>query len=432
VAHHSDSHFQALLAALHIPSYILQITRSLFPQRINETPQLLQDGQLIDAAPKVTRIGRGTATYAEDLVIWARHQLAILSTDPGRRIYNAFTGEGDEVRAGNGSLKIYYLGSDPPQFYDLSIADWPEGRSFHPLGINILEVGGSGNSEALLAIANCMSKDCAIEVIRITFNASTSSSPPIMASYLHSLEHANITAPNALVILSERQILFTNSFKYPPRKSILLNTIEQFISLPGGSVNVLTYDPAQGKTFCSTVIGNIALANGLALNKEKTILAVASSTARYVRIFDLSDISKGVTSKEQFKLRRTIHVGMMADNLRFCKGEKSNFGTLICAGHPDPLAFVRTAKNPNEPYRSSSMVVKIKIPKSSAKASLLQNVQDQFTLQDKEAVTVFTSKGEFYGTSSTAETFISATGETDMLVCGLFEDGILVCKNVDI
>lgn len=396
----------------------------------------MQNGTLVDATPHAFRIAKGSIKYAEDLIIWPRDKIAIFSTDAGRGVFNAFTGEGDEAKAGNGALKTWIIGSeDPNSVQTLVIQGWPEGRSFHPLGINILDIPGSDGKEAYLAVANCMSKTCCIEMLRLAYTSSDTGMPGLSAVYLHSLEHPSITAPNAVVLLSEKQILFTNSFKFPPRHSLLMNTIEQFLAIAGGSVELLTYDAAQNRAVCDTVISGIALANGLAMNTEKTVLAVASSTAHYVRIYDLTDVEGGVTSAAQFKLRRTIHVGMTADNLRFVESPVAAGlvnETLICAGHPVVLDFVKTAKNPNKPFRSPSKVVKIKVAKQAAKLSLSSKIKELFTTQDHDAVTLFESLGTFYGTSSTAAAFDAGNGKSGMIVCGLFEEGVLVCKDVDL
>lgn len=392
---------------------------------------------MVDATSHASIIAKDTIKYAEDLVIWPRDKIAIFSTDAGRGIFNAFTGEGDEVKAGNGSLKTWVIGSeDSTDIRELRIEGWPEGRSFHPLGINTHDIPGTNGQEAYLAIANCMSKTCCIEMAKLAYSTSEAGSPTLAATYLYSLEHPSITAPNAVVILSDKQVLFTNSFKYAPRRSLFLNTIEQFIAIPGGSVELLTYDTVQKRTVCNRVISGIALANGLAMNKDKNILAVASSTAHYVRIYHVTGADQGVTSAAQFTLRRTIHVGMSADNLRFCEPATTEASaeneTLLCAGHPRVLEFVKTAKNPDKPFRSPSKVVKIKVPRNALPLSTLQKVKELFTTQDKEAVTIMECLGNFYGTSSTAAAYDVGGGKEGLLVCGLFQDGILVCKDVDL
>lgn len=292
-----------------------------------------------------------------------------------------------------------------------------------------------------MAIANCMSKFCCIEIVKLVYSSESGTKPSLSATFLHSLEHPLITTPNAVVILSESQLLFTNSFKYPPRESLLLNTIEQFIAIPGGSVELLTYDSVQKKTVCDKVISGIALANGLAMNRDKTILAVAGSTAHYVKIYDAVDVKNGVTSAAQFKLRRTVHVGMTPDNLRFFEHAShyttdtpgtQAFETLLCAGHPKVLDFVKVAKNPEKPFRSPSKVVKIKVAKKASSLSTVAKVKELFTTQDEDAVTVFESLGSFYGTSSTAAGYRTSEGKNGMIVCGLFQDGVLVCKEVDL
>lgn len=422
-------------AILQIPSYILQLKRSLLPKSISDTPYLLQHGTLVDARDHTSHIAKGAIKYAEDAVIWPRNKIVIFSTDPGRGVFNAFTGEGDEDKAGNGYLMTWTIGSnDINDVKELRLDDWPAGRSFHPLGITIFDIPGSNGSEAYLAAANCMSQTCCIEIFKLSYSPELPHDTRLSATYLHDLAHPSITAPNALVILSNRQVLFTNSFKYPPRKSLFLNTLEQSLSIPGGSVQLLTYDSAQKTTVCETVIPGIAFANGLAINNERTILAVASSTAHYVKLYDLVNIEHGVTSPGQFQLRRTVHVGMTPDNLRFLDSDDTTgtSGVLLCAGHPRVLDFVKVAKNPSDPFRSPSKVVKIKVPKQTNPSSTLAKIRELFTNQDVDATTIFECQGSFYGTSSTAVAYASSNSEMSMIVCGLFEDGILVCNGVDL
>lgn len=76
--------------------------------------------------------------------------------------------------------------------------------------------------------------------------------------------------------------------------------------------------------------------------------------------------------------------------------------------------------------------MKIKVDKQPTSLSIMEKIKELFTSQDKDAVTVFECLGSFYGTSSTAAAYQNYEGMDEMVVCGLFEDGILVCKDMDL
>ena len=370
-------------------------------------------------------------------MIWQKHRIAILSTEPSRAVFNPFTAKGNHRAADNGKLQLYDL--DTGAVEDLVIKDWPKDRAFHPLGINLLETPGTAN-EAILGVANCPEGPCSIEMLRLQYDKETLR---LKVQYVRSLEHPGITSPNAVVVLSENEVLFTNSFGVSPRTSKLLHTIEQSLSLPGGSGKLLTN--SEGKITCKSLISKIPLANGLALSSDRKVLAVASTMGQYVSIYGVDDAAGGIMSSQHLKHRKDVPVGFLVDNLHFVerRHDEDPFGdaservetdyTLLCAGHPSALEFLATAAKPLDESKAPSRVVKISVPHSvKGPPGIGSAARELFTKRGKEVETLFESKGDFFATSSTATAFETKEGKQAMLVCGLWEKGLLVCEDVAI
>ena len=361
--------------------------------------------------------------------MWRTLRLAILSTDPSRGTFNPFTGTGDHAAAYNGKLQVIDLDDDVRPPVDLHIKDWPEGLPLHPLGIDLLELQAD---EALLGIVNMTEKHCTVKLVRLHAfyqPGEPRARPTIRASHIASFAHPSLTSPNAVVVLSETAVLCTNSFSISPRTSLLANTIEQLLAIPGGSVKLLNRGP--GETTCKTIIRGIPLANGLALNRNKDVLAVASTTGSYVAIYDVKDLERGVLS-----LRSKVQVGrgFLVDNLHFVNDVAGE--VLLCAGHPSAMQYLKLAKAFGKGgVTAPSRVVKISIPVHSSSAhapGTKEWISSLFISQGQGVQTVFESAGGFFRTSSTAVAYTAKDGKQNMLVCGLWQDGLLKCENVDL
>jgi len=228
--------------------------------------------------------------------------------------------------------------------------------------------------------------------------------------------------------------MFTESYGFVPRKYPILSKLEQVVAYAGGSLKLATQSPTE--ISCVTLVKHISMANGLAVNDKKTIIAVAGCTSHNVHIYDVKGVTEsgGIASPEQVKYRKTVPVEYLPDNLSFVPDKEDGTETILSAGHPDALGFLKTAKNPNGSYRAPSRVAKITI-KGKAQDDLHSfgtKFMNLFSAQGGEAKSVFESKGEYFATSSTAAVYKNSKGKDEVLICGLWEDGILVCRDVDI
>lgn len=420
-----------LLLPLYPLAYIYKLYRTVFPHPVPVLPHLLTAKGYSQVWRVLTKLHEERIHNCEDLVIWERHRVAILSTESSRAIFNPFTGEGSHSEADNGKLQVYHLDSSALQ--GIKIIDWPDDRALHPLGINLLERRG----DALLGIANCPEGPCSIELLQLSFNADFQL---VTARYLKTFEHRGIASPNAVVVLSEGRALFTNSFGISPRTSRFLSTIEQSIAAPGGSLRLVT-SARNGNVTCRTLISGIPLANGLALSSDGKILVIASTMGQFVSVYDVLDDQNGISSSRQLKHREDVPVGFLADNLHFVEHREKPFGSggetasyiLLCAGHPSAFEYLETARHPLTAPKSPSRVIKIAIEASRPETpGLIAAGKAMFTPQGSGVTRIFESRGGFFGTSSTAAAYRTREGGNAMLVCGLWQDGLLRCEDVQI
>lgn len=394
--------------------------------------------------------------------MWSRYRVAIASSDPDRGIFNPFSGEGDESKARQGRLSAIDLDDADGRgnkVQHIDIENWPKGKSLHPLGIGLLDEEENKNN-ALLAVVNYAQKSACIDLLRLSISSSSSSNnnssdinkqKHISATYITTFEHPSITSPNAVVILSATQILFTNSFKFTPRKSKPLYLIEQIFAVPLGSLNLLTGNPSNGSVTAEKITGGIALANGLAISHDKRVLCIAGCQAHELYIYDIVGNIDAPFSGANFVYRNRIPVNYLPDNLHFVHPGTSSSSsslqqavdahqdyTVLAAGHPSALKYLKCAASKGKYMSSPSRVVKVSIPKRpaperSSRPSVSQALVELFAPTGPGVKTVFESNGDYYGTSSTGAAFSNNdNGSTSLLVCGLWEDGILRCDNVDV
>lgn len=381
---------------------------------------------------------------------YAERRAVIFSTDPGRAIYNPFTGEGDVAAAPGGQLVWYDLESETHR--RLTIEEFPAGRDFHPLGLGITREHHLGCD--LLAVAN-MASPPGIEIIHLHGDS---------ARWVRTISHDHVTTPNAVVVLSERQVLVTNSFLFPARTHPKLNKLETLLGLPFGRVYLLTAEdrkavetdgvheivPGDGVE-AHVVSEGLALANGLALSEDGRVLVAAASVGQEVQIYDIdppavqsASNADGrriparvhLTSAADIKYRETLPVGFTVDNLRFVSGGHGANYTFLAAGHPSAFAYLATAAAKGEGKLSGSAVVKFTVDGKKERDTAQQaraEVNRLFTRVDKRVQSVLQDSGETIGTSSTAVSLgKDADGGDGLIVCGLWDKNVLRAKDVDL
>jgi arylesterase/paraoxonase len=109
------------------------------------------------------------------------------------------------------------------------------------------------------------------------------------ATYIRSFSSDYLRAPNAVLQISNTEVLVTNDHFFTPLKSKWLNKIETYLGLPLGGVTYLDL-----KTGEATQIARIAFANGIALLNQTTV-AVASSASAKILLYSLDKTSSPPT-----------------------------------------------------------------------------------------------------------------------------------------
>lgn len=426
---------------LGLTSHVVLVLSALFPYFISKVPKFraVSTGSgssvLDDARKHAQWIKAPGLANCEDILVWKEARVAIASCDPDRGKFNAFTGEGQEDLAAPGALWVVDL--DTRACVRLEIDSWPEGKSLHPLGVGLRNITTDSTSEsdleAILSVVNYGQASACIEMIRLIRRSATGT---VQAVHLSTLSHPFLATPNAVVPLSTTSVLVTNSFRHSPRTSPALHVLEQFLALPGGSLCLLRQEHAGQPATCTRLISNISFANGVAINPSRTILAVAGCTSNNIHIYNVLHFPP--TRQDDLSFRKTIHVGYLPDNLRFVDNAHSptpSFDTLLVAGHPSGLAFLRMAKSPEKPYRSPSRLVSITLehaePRVSAIRKAINGLQAVLRMRDPSVRLLFESLGDYHGTSSTAAHFRSADNRDSLLIAGLFQDGLLILDDVN-
>lgn len=238
----------------------------------------------------------------------------------------------------------------------------------------------------------------------VSAHAGESAAPSL--TYVRTLTHPRLLAPNALVPLSPSTVLVSQDHTFtrrlPPPLGNILPMLESLLALPGGSVDVLQFTPgANDPPSLVNAVPRVAFANGLALSPSTNTLAVASSSRAQVQLYHLPASSTVLL----LPLRRkgTVPLPFAPDNLSF-----SSSGTLYAAGHPNFPALIRHAKTAQA--TAGSWVVSVS--------------------GDGEVRTVYQSKGgEGEGVLEASTTAVADEDGGRMWVAGLYAEGVLSCRS---
>ncbi|PVF93376.1 hypothetical protein CPB86DRAFT_742801 [Serendipita vermifera] len=354
--------------------------------------------------------------FCEDLTPWTTLDTAgneihriIASCDPGRYEWNTVMGPLlDPEPKGN----LWVLNPDAedlnPQL--LTLQNFNSTHDFHPLGIDIF-TGAANEPSTLFVINHMRDSKRTVEVFELY-----DESPPRLV-HVRQLYHPMFWAPNSVAALSHKDFFLSidHWFKRDglwPWK-LFMPVVESALMLPLGMVEYVQFGPT-GINVTVPAIG-VPFANGLALSKDGSKLAVASTSACKVKVYEVSE--------EGLKLKDTINLPFSPDNMGY-----EQDGSLIVAGHPHFPSIVRYSKR--KQAIAPSWVVSI--------SDRIQSLQDDTDLQapysvynrtnthDRYAVkTLYQSDGSGWSASSTA--LWSNKKQDKLIVSGLYSEGILVC-----
>ncbi|KAL0262590.1 hypothetical protein SLS55_001558 [Diplodia seriata] len=285
----------------------------------------------------------------EDVVVLEDQGVAILSCDPQRDAWNTVMGTFLDPTQPGAIFQWFY--SDPDAYPQPLLLDNFGTRGsvdFHPLGIEYHA------ESATLLVANHASTGPTIEVFDyVPWGGFGRAS----ATHRASVAHPAIWTPNSIHALNATSFLVTNDHFFRARDSYLAHKLETYAALPGGSVvqvtipstlpepaaddesmespASLTLDPST--ITVTRVAANIPFANGLAVLDSGRTLAVASTGARSVKLYDITTAAAADNGAVSLRYKTEVRAPAMLDNLSV-----DSRGRLLAAGHPRPGALTAT------------------------------------------------------------------------------------------
>jgi hypothetical protein len=192
-----------------------------------------------------------------------------------------------------------------------------------------------------------------------------------------------------------------------------MHEAESLTMMPLGKVRHVRFDG--DNITVSTPVPFLAFPNGLALNRDGSRLAVASTSAGRVHLYSVHP--GGVLQQE-----KVIRLPFSPDNLQYSEDD-----TLIAAGHPDFPAIVRVAKQ----KQKSSPTWVVAIPSNGTiNSAYNEETETPYSIYNRvgkatEMYTLYQSNGSGWSASSTG---IWDREKNSLLMSGLYTEGIMVCQ----
>lgn len=439
---------------------------------LSQGPNSASDCYKLQSTPSQSNVSN--LSFCEDVELLTGPQLAghmLLSCDDNRGRWNTVMGPINDATSRMGALYIWSAHAEASEPYLLELVDWPQDQTFHPLGTAYREEGN------LLYIVNHRLSRSTIEVFELRFKPTNESR--WSARHLYSLVHPIAThTPNSLVVLPGHQLVVTQDHWISKRspgvdqltetyKAVLprylrplapviaraldipiladvLSRLETLLAWRLSWVTLLEYDPQTGSVSQSHIIAaGIPFANGISISPGGTTLAVASTTAKQVRLYDIHmDSSKSsiFTLPDKYK---TIDLEFMPDNLAFTPahrtGEDSFDGaSLIVSGHPAALSLLAMAKDPYTREIGKAGIERRKrdAPSLSVVIDVGAGYDDGYTTR-RLFESSSSSSGELGKDGKEVGISTSSSAAWDpvskqMVVVGLYGEGALVCEKVEL
>ncbi|KAM0753936.1 hypothetical protein T439DRAFT_298378 [Meredithblackwellia eburnea MCA 4105] len=320
--------------------------------------------------------------FCEDATEWdiqrsqgqGKKTLVLLSCDPGRKEWNTVMGPLTDPNP-RGVLWVMDPEAETPVASVVKMEGFPSKSDFHPLGIEVLRVGS--DQRPVVYVVNHQRNESTVELFELNL-VQLSPSVEATATYLTTLSDPSFTgAPNSIAIVSPVAFFLSHDHRHTRRGAgplaKLLNFVETIGALPLSRVDLVELSSAVLSStkprvnHVRTVASRISFANGVALSRDKRTLAVASSTRKEVRLFNVDGINHALSLKERIKL--PFHV----DNLSLAPEEwiepnstsldaHHPTSTFVAAGHPNFFSLAAVARGKETEFfgtMPSSWVVSI-------------------------------------------------------------------------
>ncbi|KIM33205.1 hypothetical protein M408DRAFT_309344, partial [Serendipita vermifera MAFF 305830] len=290
--------------------------------------------------------------------------------------------------------------------------NFPPKRDFHPLGIDIFP-GEAGQPSTLFVVNHMRDSRLTVDVFALH-----DENPPRLV-YLKELYHPMFWAANSVAALSHNEFFLSIDHWFRRDGFIpwkwFAPFLETALMLPLGMVEYVKFG-RNGIDYTVPILG-IPYPNGLALSPDKSKLAVSSTSAGKVRIYDVLPNGGGLAN------RTIIPVPLSPDNVDYQED-----GSLIVAGHPHFPSISRLGARKRT--SSPSWVVSIQDKNSNSSDDRTSNVPysayNRVGLhKDYTMRTIYQSNGEGWSASTSA--LWAGKNKDKLVIGGLYTEGVLVC-----
>ncbi|TFK72893.1 calcium-dependent phosphotriesterase [Pluteus cervinus] len=376
--------------------------------------------------------------YCEDVTFWDLHDQSgklserrvILSCDPGRKQWNTVMGPLRDPEP-LGTLFWYApkytkenvrrIAPDSVKPEKIVFKGYPEGHTFHPLGVDIYPSFGGNASN--LYVVNHAKERTVIEQFVLSPNK------PV-ATYIRTLSSPYFVAPNSLALTSPDSFYVTNDHLITRRWPIIghfVPLLESLLALPLAFVLHITLNPPSSSKDAiqslQIVEKLMPFPNGVSVSPSGKEVAIVSTTMNSAFIYN-RDLTTNL-----LELKSQVQVPFSADNILY--DDDSN---LILAGHPNFPQLTKVVADEKDQVVAPSWVVEISPRKEAINVKTYQedtlapvSVHSKVSPSPDYAVkTLFQSDGSVFSTSCTG---MRDTVSSVFYISGLYADpGVMVCR----
>jgi arylesterase/paraoxonase len=269
----------------------------------------------------------------EDVLLVDSLSVAILACDPGRETWNTVMGLLSSSQPADPNAELYLYRYNEPNLSEedalvrLVTLDFPS--ELRTLGL------GFDEPSSTLFVTNHKRQGTSIEQFRVDFDVAT-------ATYVRSLAHPLLHAPNAVEVLGPDELLVTNQHYFVATRYPILSKLETYLGLPLGTV--VHVKIAEDGSVDAHVLARLPYANGVVLLNDTT-LAISATSEAAVRLYTLAANASSPPSQPTLTYRSSIDIPFWPDNLSVARRTRSGSPALLIAGHPSLLTLIPFAKS---------------------------------------------------------------------------------------
>lgn len=283
---------------------------------------------------------------------------------------------------------------------------------FHPVGVDIFP-GEDGKPSTLFVVNHMREGRLTVEVFALH-----DESPPRVV-HLRQLYHPMFWSANSVAALSHNEFYLSIDHWFKRGGLIpwrwFAPQLESALMLPLGFVEYVQFG-RNSIDFVISILG-VPFPNGLSLSPDKSKLAVSSTSAGKVRIYDVE------RNGGSLRYQTAIPVPFSPDNLKYQED-----GTLLVTGHQHFPSIIRLAKK----KQSTSPSWVVSISDRSLNATDDRTSQAPYSAYKRVGVHKSYTMETMYqsnGTGWSASTSALWTGKNNdkFVMSGLYTEGILVC-----